>query len=84
MKKVSLSYEEKLRELRMFSLKKRRPWGELPAAFQYLKGSFRNDREQLLDRADNDRTRGNDFKLKEVTFRLDIRRKVFTQRMVRH
>ena len=78
-----LSYEERLRELGMLSLEKRRLQGDLVAAFQYLKESYKKDGEVLFTRVDNDRTRGNGLKLKEDRFRLDIRRKLFTVRVVR-
>ena len=68
----------------LFSLKKRRLRDDLLAAFQFLKGAYRKDGEGLLTRVCSDRTRGNGFKLKKGRFKLDIRKKSFTMRVVKH
>jgi len=52
-------------------------------AFQYLKGSYRKKGDRLFSRVCGDRTRGNDFKFKQGTFRLDIRKKSLTVKVMR-
>ncbi|KGL88431.1 hypothetical protein N301_14632, partial [Charadrius vociferus] len=78
-----LSHEKRLRELGLLNLEKRRLWGVLIVAFQYLKGAYRRAGEGLFTRACSDRTRGNGFKVEEGRFRLNIRKKFFTLRVVR-
>jgi len=79
-----LSYEDRLRELGLFSLEKRKLRGDLIAAFQYVKRAYRKDGKGLFTRVCRDRTKGNGCKLKEGRFRLDIRKKFFTMRVVKH
>jgi len=52
--------------------------------FQNLKGAYRKAGERLFRRAGSNRMGGNGFKPEESRFRLDIRKKIFTVKVVRH
>jgi len=58
----------------------RRPYSSLRAP----EGAYKKTEEGFFTRACSDGTRRNGFKLKEGRFRLNIRKKFFTLRVVRH
>jgi len=76
-----LSYEERLREMGLFYLKKRRLREDLIYAYKYLKDRCQEDGAKVFSVLPSNRTRSNGHKLKHRKFRLNMRKNFFPLRV---
>lgn len=78
----NMSSEEHLRELTLFSLRKRRLM--LIALYSCLKGNCHEAGVGFFCHVSSERMRGNYLKLCQQRFRLELRNFIFTAEVVRH
>ena len=80
-----LLYEERLSNLYLFSLEKRRMRGDLINVYKYLKGSGRQmDEARLFSVVCSDRTESNGLKLEHRKFCTNMQKNFFTVRVIEH
>jgi len=80
----NLPYEERLKELGLFSPETRRLGGHLITVFQYLKGICKQHGGSLSTRSHMEKTSGNGCKWHQKRFHPDIRKKSFAVRTIIH
>ncbi|GAB0204784.1 hypothetical protein GRJ2_002944000 [Grus japonensis] len=78
------TYEERLKSLGLFSLEKRSLKRDLITAYSFLTRGSEGAGTDLLPLVTSDRTQGNGMKLQQGRFRLAIRKRFFTEKVVGH
>ena len=78
-----LSYEERLRKIKLPTLAYRRSRGDMIELYKILTGKYDEDVSNFLRTRDDSTTRGHQYKLFKTRARLDLRKYSFTQRTVK-
>jgi len=78
----SLPYKERLRNLGLFSLEKRRLMGDFITMFHFLKDGYKEDTDSFFTRNHMEKITDNENKLFLGRFRLDTRGELFTTRTI--
>ena len=79
-----LSYDERLRRAGLTTLEERRIRGDLIETFKMVKGISKVDHTKFFSISENNRTRGNSYKLEKKQCNTNIRSSFFSQRIVNH
>ena len=70
----NLPYSERLKQLKLHSLERRRMRGDMIEVFKWMKGINKGDLNEVLIPTSNLRTRNNGFKLDKLKFKKEIGR----------
>ena len=79
-----LIYDERLRRTGLTMLEERRIRGDLIETFKMIKGISKVDYTKFFSISENNRTRGNSYKLEKKQCNINIRSSFFSQRVVNH
>jgi ribonuclease P/MRP protein subunit RPP40 len=78
----NMPYEDRLKSLGLFSLRRRRARGDLIETFKILKGITKGDVRHLFELAPNRGTRGHNLKLRKTHAHLTGRANFFSNRVI--
>ena len=77
-----LSYEDRLKQLNMYSLERRSMRGDMIQVYKMFNGLDDVDVNDFFCLDHSNRTRGHNFKIKKQNSRLDVRKNFFSNRVV--
>ena len=77
-----LTYEERLKRFKLFTLEQRRMRGDLIEAYKIITGKEKIDSKRLFQLADTTYLRGNGLKMFKKPVRLELRKNYFSMRVI--